>query len=102
MMEELENPFLENDKNLLYLDTKDIAKNIVCDTVDKIEPLEKQKYQEFLTETLVTKTKTFDDTVYKNNLSLFSYKPSLQSKHSTFICNFNPQREREAFYPNCI
>ena len=31
-MEELENPFLENDETLVCLDTKDMAENIVFDT----------------------------------------------------------------------
>ena len=31
-MEELENPFLENNETLVCLDTKDMAENIVCDT----------------------------------------------------------------------
>ena len=32
VMEELENPFLENDETLVCLDTKDMAENIVFDT----------------------------------------------------------------------
>ena len=56
MMEELENPFLENDETLVCLDTKDIGENVVCDTVNKIELVEK-KPQEFFTERLVKKTK---------------------------------------------
>ena len=55
-MEELENPFLENDETLVCLDKKDIAENIVCDRVNKIESVEKQKSQEFFTERLVKKT----------------------------------------------
>ena len=41
-MKELKNPFLENDETLVCLDTKDIAENIVCDTVNKIESVEKK------------------------------------------------------------
>ena len=42
MMEELEKPFLENDETLVCLDTKDIGENVVCDTVNKIELVEKK------------------------------------------------------------
>ena len=81
IMEELENLFLESDEALACLDTKDIAESIVCDTVNKIESVEKQKSQEFFTERLVKKTKSIDDTLHKDKLSLFSYKTPLQSKH---------------------
>ena len=70
-MEELENPFLENDETLVRLDTKDISENIVCDTVNKVKTVKKQKSQEFFTERLVKKTKSIDDTLHKNKLSSF-------------------------------
>ena len=87
-MEELENPFLENYETLVCLDIKDIAGNIVCDIVNKIELVGKQKSQEFFTERLVKKTKSIDDPLHKNKLPLFSYKPPLQSKHSSDISTF--------------
>ena len=77
MMEELENPFLENDEALVCLHTRDIAENIVCDTINKIESVEIEKSLEFFAEKLVKKTKSIDDTLHKNKLSLFSYKPPL-------------------------
>ena len=77
MMEELENPFLENDEALVCLHTRDIVENIVCDTINKIESVEIEKSQEFFAEKLVKKTKSIDDTLHKNKLSLFSYKPPL-------------------------
>ena len=36
-MEEVENPFLESDETSVCLNTKDIAENIVSDTINKIE-----------------------------------------------------------------
>ena len=66
MMKELENFFLENDETSAYLDTKEKADNIVCDTVNKIELVEKQKSQEFFTERLVKKTKSIDNILHKN------------------------------------
>ena len=44
MTETLEN--LENDETLICLNAKDIAENIVCDTVYKLESAETQKSQE--------------------------------------------------------
>ena len=70
-MKELKNPFLENDETLVCLDTKDIAENIVCDTVNKIESVEKKRSKEFFTERLVKKTKSIDYTLHKNKLSSF-------------------------------
>ena len=54
MMEELKNPLLENGETLVCLDTEDIAENIVCDTVNKIESVRKQKCKEFFTERLLS------------------------------------------------
>ena len=73
MMEELENPFLENDETFVYVVTKDIAKIIACDTVNNIESVGKQKSPQFFTARLVNKTKSIDDTLQKNNLPLFSF-----------------------------
>ena len=73
MMEELKNPFLENDETFLCAVTKDIAKNIACDTVNNIESVGKQKSPQLFTARLVKKTKSIDDTLQKNNLPLFSY-----------------------------
>ena len=64
-------------QTLVCLHTRDIAENIVCDTINKIELVEIEKSQEFFTERLVKKTKSIDDTLHKNKLSLFSYKPPL-------------------------
>ena len=85
VMEELKNPILENDHTLVCLDTKDITENIVCNTVNQIELVGKQKSQEFFTERLIKKTKSIDDTLHKNKLPLFRYKSLLQSKHSSDI-----------------
>ena len=84
-MEELKNTFLKNDETLVCLDAEDIADKIVCDTLNKIESVIKQKSEKFFTESLVKKTKSIDETLHKNKLSLFSYKPLLQSKHSSDI-----------------
>ena len=62
MMEEGENPFLENDETLVCVDTRDIAGDIVRDTVNKIESVEKKESQEFFTESLVKKTKCVNGT----------------------------------------
>ena len=82
MMKELENPYLEINETLVCLDTKDIAENIVCDTVNKKELMGRQKPEEVFTECLVKKTKSIDDTLHKNKLPFLSYKLPLQSKHS--------------------
>ena len=81
-MEELENHFLEINETLACLDTKDIAENIACDTVNKKELIGKQKLEEVFTECLVKKTKSIDDSLHKNKLPFLSYKLPLQSKHS--------------------
>ena len=49
----------------MIVDTKDIAENIVCDTVNKIELIGKQKFQEFFTGRLVKKT-SINNTHVKN------------------------------------
>ena len=82
MMEEGENPFLENDETLVCVDTRDIAGDIVRDTVNKIESVEKKESQEFFTESLVKKTKCVNDT-------RISY-PFLAKNHSQNI-HLTPQ-----------
>ena len=98
-MEELKNTFLKNDETLVCLDAEDIADKIVCDTLNKIESVIKQKSEKFFSESLVKKTKSIDDTLHKNKLSLFSYKPLLQSKHSSDISIL---KENMKLFPNYI
>ena len=66
-----------------------MAEDIVCDRVNKIESLEKQKSPDLFTERIVKKTKSINDTLHKIKLSFFSYKPPLQSKHSSDISTLN-------------
>ena len=96
-MEELENPFLENNETLVCLDTKDIAENIVCDT-EKLDRVGgKTKISGILHEKATWKTKSMDDTLQKNKLPLFSYKPPLQAKHSSDISTL---KENMKLFPN--
>ena len=50
----------------MIIDTKGIPENIVCDTVNKIELVGKQKSQQFFTESLVKKIKRIDNALHKN------------------------------------
>ena len=88
-MEERENPFLENDEILVCVDTKDIAVNIVRDTVNKIESVGKQESQEFFTERLVKKTKCV-------NSARISYPFLAINHHYSQNIHLTPQPSKRA------
>ena len=77
--EELGNPFLEDNGDLLTLDTKKIMSKEVIQTVNTIEENGKKQYNKFVSERLTaTPNSPLSDTISKNNYPLFSKKSRKQ------------------------
>jgi hypothetical protein len=77
---EMGNPFLDSGKDLLQLDTRDIADEKVIETVRDIEKIGVEQYHSFFEDRLVKKTKAILDPIKKNKLCLFSYQTTKRNK----------------------
>ncbi len=66
------NPFLENSKDLMVLDTRDIMDASVRETVRNAETLGKEQYEEFVDERLIQGKVPITEVISKNKLALFS------------------------------
>ncbi len=69
------NPFAENSKDLLVLDSRDLADPAVIDTLRQIKSLGQEQYDTYVNERLVNQTKPITDPIKRNNLQLFSRPP---------------------------
>ena len=75
VIEETGNPFLEESKNLLRLDTRDIIDPSVSVSLQQAEETGQQQYEDFMTRWLIEKSLPFSEPIKKNKLSLFSRPP---------------------------
>lgn len=79
---EMGNPFLEESKDLLVLDTRDIVDTSVAETVRKIEELGKTQFKAFVADRLEKQTVSLFEPMKRNNLALFSSPPPSKAKSS--------------------
>ena len=79
---EMGNPFLEESKDLLVLDTRDIVDTSVAETVTKIEELGKTQFKAFVADRLEKQTVSLFEPIKRNNLALFSSPPPSKAKSS--------------------
>ena len=79
VMEEMGNPFLEESKDLLRVDTRDIVDSAVASAIYQAEEIGKKQYQTFVTERLLERSKPLSEPITRNKLSLFS-RPSPREK----------------------
>lgn len=70
-IEELGNPFLEEGKDLISLETKEIADASVIKTVNEIQDLGREQFNLFVKERLVDRTKSLYAVIPRNKLPLF-------------------------------
>ncbi len=73
--EELGNPFLEEGKELLRLDTRDILNAAVASSICQAEKIGKENYEAFVTSRLIEGSTPLSEPVKKNKLLLFSRPP---------------------------
>ena len=69
------NPFAETSKDLLVLDSRDLADPAVVDTMRQIKSLGQEQYDTYVNERLVNQTKPITVPIKRNNLPLFSRPP---------------------------
>ena len=65
------NPFLEDSKDILNVDPKEIMGNDLVNTVKNVEAIGEQQYQEFVENRLEKRTVSLFETIKKNKLALF-------------------------------
>ena len=75
VIEEMGNPFAENSKDLLVLDSRDLADPAVIHMLRQIKSLGQEQYDTYVNERLVNQTKPITDPIKRNNLPLFSRPP---------------------------
>ena len=75
VIEDMVNPFAENSKDLLVLDSRDLADAAVIDTLRQIKSLGQEQYDTYVNERLVSQTKPITDPIKRNKLPLFSRPP---------------------------
>ena len=69
------NPFLDDNNNLLVLDTRYIVNPRVIDAIHTLEKTGQQQYHIFVTEPCVTQSQPVKDPIKRNNFPLFSRPP---------------------------
>ena len=84
VFKEFGNPFQEDSKDMLVLDTREIVDPIVATSVYDAPKLGQQKFEEFFSKRLVQRTVPIDQPISRNKLPLFgnSTKAVSKSKHN--------------------
>ena len=75
VMEEMGNPFLEESKDLLQLDTRDIIDPAVAASIHQAEEVGQQQYEAYITDRLLERSVPISEPIKKNKLLLFSQPP---------------------------
>ena len=70
VIEDMGNPFTEQNDELVILDTKEVVENEVADEVLGLAVLGQAQYYQFIQEQLVAKTKSIDDPIKCNKITL--------------------------------
>ena len=76
------NPFSEDSKDLLVLNSRDIADPAVINTVCNIDKLGQEQYDTYVNERLLDQTKPITDPIKRNNLPLFSRSPTREKSRT--------------------
>ena len=76
------NPFCDDSKDLLVLDSRDLADPAVINTVHEIEKLGQEQHNSYVLERLVNQAKPITDPIKINNLPLFT-RPPVRDKSRT-------------------
>ena len=70
VIEEMGNPFAEQNDELVILDTKEVVENEVADEVLELTVLGQAQYYQFIQEQLVAKNKSIDEPIKRNKITL--------------------------------
>ena len=75
VIEEMGNPFEEESKDLLRLDTRDIIDPAVADYLGQVEEIGQKQYEVFMTNRLIEQSVPLSEPIKKNKLLMFSRLP---------------------------
>ena len=75
VIEEMGNPFVEESKDLLRLDTRDIIDPAVADYLGQVEEIGQKQYEVFMTNRLIEQSVPLSEPIKKNKLLMFSRLP---------------------------
>ena len=99
VFEKYDHPFTEESQDLIVLDSWDIVSYHVTETTPNIERIEKEQFQVFLSNRLISKEKSLHDPIKQNNFSIFlsgqsdekeiQRKMKLQLWRNVFSCLLN-------------
>ncbi|KAJ8385835.1 hypothetical protein AAFF_G00181910 [Aldrovandia affinis] len=84
VMGKMGNPFCEDSKDLLVLDSRDLADPAVINTLHQIEKLGQEQYDTYVNERLVHQTKPITDPIKRNNLHIFNRPPVREKSRTQF------------------
>jgi hypothetical protein len=79
------NPFMEEDEDLMAIDTKDVMGNETVETVKNVIELGKKQYKSYVEDRLVKRSTAITTPLKKNNLPLFGSKKKDQPKDKAKI-----------------
>ena len=82
IIEQMGNPFTENSSDMIRLDTRDIADPAIIKRVRQIEKLGTGRYELYVQDCLVEKTKNINKPIKRNKLALFRCPPIKQHSKS--------------------
>lgn len=81
--EDLGNPFMEDDEELVALDTKDVMSDEVVQTVKNVINIGQEQYKSYVDTRLIKRSTAITTPLKKNNLRLFGSQEKDQPKHKT-------------------
>ena len=85
VIEEMGNPFTEDNLDFLVLDNKEIMSKTVVDTVKSIEIIGRQQYNSYGVNRLEKHTVAITDTIHRNNFPLFGTSLTSRTKNQTHL-----------------
>lgn len=87
VIEEMGNPFFEDSKDLLRLDTRDMIDPAVASSVSQAENLGKQQYETFISERLLERSVPISEPIKKNHCSVDLHLDLEKSKSSLQVAS---------------
>ena len=84
LIEEMGNPFLEESKDLLRLDTRDIVDEAVASSICQAAERGKEQFQAFVTNRLIEGSTPLAEPIKKNKLLLFSRPPPREKSRPAY------------------
>ena len=86
VMEEMGNPFMEESKDLLRLDSRDIIDPVVACNIHKAKDVGQKQYDAVITDRLLEQSVPFSEQIKKNKLLLFSRPPPREKSKTARRC----------------